>query len=183
MELKEHNIDRTLDMIVRSYILLVQEAAKLMAPRGGGKVVAISGGDTSKYQQRHGLLAAAKAAMETITRYIGVELAEQRIIANAVLPGPFDTDSARIYAASTGMDWETFIRGWVNATPYRRLGTIVRRVPVEGPIVRLAQPIDGPLVYGACPDAGGLVVVDANRGRAQPFLPCGQRPTDVIIVN
>src|SRR3990167_9396973 len=37
VELKAHNVDRTLGMIVRSYILLVQEAATLMAPRGGGK--------------------------------------------------------------------------------------------------------------------------------------------------
>ena len=55
----------------RSHILLVQEAAKLMAPRGGGKIVAVSGGDTLRFQQRHALLGAAKAAMETITRYDG----------------------------------------------------------------------------------------------------------------
>lgn len=124
MELKEHNVDRTMGMIVRSYILLVQEAAKLMAPRGGGKVVAVSGGDTLRYQVRHSLLAAAKAAMETMTRYMAIELAEQRVVVNAVLPGPVDTDSARLYAASTGLDWETFIRGWIEPTPYRRLGTI-----------------------------------------------------------
>lgn len=123
-ELGPHHVDRTLGMIVRGYILLAQEAAKLMAPRGGGKIVAVSGGDTLKYQQRHGLLAAAKAAMEVITRYVAVEMAAQNIVANAVLAGPFDTDSARIYAASTGMDWDTFIRGWIEATPYRRLGAI-----------------------------------------------------------
>jgi enoyl-[acyl-carrier protein] reductase III len=155
VELKEHNVDRTFGMIVRSYILLSQEAAKLMAPRGGGKIVAISGGDTSKYQQRHGLLAAAKAAMETITRYIGVELAEQKVIANAVLPGPFDTDSARIYAASTGMDWEIFIRGWVDATPYRRLGTIE---DVANVILFLCSPESDWIVGQCIPVDGGFTL-------------------------
>lgn len=153
VELKDHNIDRTLSMIVRSYILLVQEAAKLMAPRGGGKIVAVSGGDTIKYQQRHSLLGAAKAAMETITRYVGVEFAGQHIIANAVLPGPFDTDSARIYAASTGMDWESFIRGWIEATPYRRLGTIE---DIANVILFLCSPESDWIVGQCIPVDGGF---------------------------
>lgn len=153
VELKAHNVDRTLGMIVRSYILLVQEAATLMAPRGGGKVVAVSGGDTIKYQQRHSLLAAAKAAMETITRYAGIELAERHIVANAVLLGPFETDSARIYAASTGMDWETFIRGWLEATPYRRLGTIDE---IANVILFLCSPESDWIVGQCIPVDGGF---------------------------
>ncbi len=145
-ELGAHHVDRTMAMIVRGYILLAQEAARLMAPRGGGKIVAVSGGDTLKYQQRHGLLAAAKSAMEVTTRYVAVELAPQNIVANAVLPGPFDTDSARIYAASTGMEWETFIRGWIDATPYRRLGAIDDLVSV---ILFLCSP-EASWIVGQC---------------------------------
>lgn len=153
VELGAHNIDRTLGMIVRGYILLVQEAAKLMAPRGGGKIVAVSGGDTLKYQQRHSLLGAAKAAMEAMTRYVSVELAPHNIVANAVLPGPFDTDSARLYAASTGRDWETFIRGWIEATPHRRLGTID---DVASVILFLCSPESSWIVGQCIPVDGGF---------------------------
>jgi enoyl-[acyl-carrier protein] reductase III len=152
-ELGAHNVDRTLAMIVRGYVLLVQEAARLMAPRGGGKIVAVSGGDTIRYQQRHALLAAAKAAMETITRYVGIEMATQRIVANAVLLGPFETDSARIYAASTGQEWETFIRGWLEATPSRRLGTVDEIASV---ILFLCSPESDWIVGQCIPVDGGF---------------------------
>lgn len=155
LELGPHHLDRTMGMIFRGYVLLAQEAAGLMAPRGGGKIVAVSGGDTLKYLQHHGLLAAAKAAMEVMTRYLAVELAPQNIVANAVLPGPFDTDSARLYAASTGIDWDAFIRGWIEATPYRRLGAIDDLASV---ILFLASP-EASWIVGQCiPVDGGYTL-------------------------
>lgn len=146
LELGPHHIDRTMGMIFRGYVLAAQEAARLMEPRGGGKIVAVSGGDTLRYLQRHSLLAAAKAAMETMTRYLAVELAPRNIVANAVLPGPYDTDSARLYAASTGLDWDTFIRGWIEATPYRRLGAVDDLASV---ILFLASP-EASWIVGQC---------------------------------
>lgn len=155
LELREHHVDRTMGMILRSYVLLVQEAAKLMAPRGGGKVVAVSGGDTVKYLQRHALLAAAKAAMEAMTRYMAVELAEQRVVVNAVLPGPVDTDAARLYAASTGLDWDTFVRGWIEPTPYRRLGTVD---DIANVVLFLCSPESDWIVGQCIPVDGGFTL-------------------------
>lgn len=146
LELGPHHVDRTVGMIFRGYVLLAQAAARLMAPRGGGKIVAVSGGDTLKYLQRHALLAAAKSAMEVMTRYLAVELAPRNIVANAVLPGPYDTDSARLYAASTGMEWDAFIRGWIEATPYRRLGAVDDLASV---ILFLASP-EASWIVGQC---------------------------------
>jgi enoyl-[acyl-carrier protein] reductase III len=155
MDLKAHNVDRTMAMIVRGYLLLAQEAARLMAPRGGGKVVAVSGGDTIKYLRNHALLAAAKAAMETLTRYLAVELADRHIVVNAVLPGPVDTDSARLYAASTGLEWEAFLPGWIEPTPYRRLGTVADIVNV---VLFLCSPESDWIVGQCIPVDGGFTL-------------------------
>ena len=62
----------------------------------------------------------------------------------------------------------------------RRLSSVVRRIPLSGVVVNLAQPIEGPFLYGASPDQGGLVVIDVVVGVEKALLPCGTTPTDVV---
>jgi hypothetical protein len=58
---------------MRHFLLLSQLAYPLLQPRGG-RSVAISRADTVGYIPGHGLLAAAKAGMETIVEYLAVAL-------------------------------------------------------------------------------------------------------------
>jgi enoyl-[acyl-carrier protein] reductase III len=97
LELKLHQIDKTFAITVRHFLLLVQLAFPLLEPRGG-RIVAISGADTVGYIPGHGLLAAAKAGMETLVRYLACELGPRGVTAVGVLPGYIDTDSIRLMA-------------------------------------------------------------------------------------
>ena len=97
LELKLHQVDKTFAITVRHFLLMVQLAFPLLAPRRG-RVVAISGADTVGYIPGHGLLAAAKAGMETMVRYLACELGPHGVTAVGVLPGYVDTESIRLMA-------------------------------------------------------------------------------------
>jgi len=121
MSLKPHQIDKTLAMVIKSYIVGAQRAVPLMEGRGrNGNIVAISGMDTVHTVPFHGLLGAAKAAMETLTKYLAAELAPQRIRVNAVNPGFVDTDSTRFYAKDA---FPSIVKGVEQISPVPRIGT------------------------------------------------------------
>ena len=119
MSLKPHQIDKTLAMVIKSYIVGAQKAAPLMEGRRGN-IIAISGMDTVHTVPFHGLLGAAKAAMETLTKYLAAELAPQRIRVNAVNPGFVDTDSTRYYAKDA---FPSIVKGVEQIAPVPRIGT------------------------------------------------------------
>ncbi len=97
LDLKLHQIDKTFTITIRHFLLMAQLAFPLLEPRGG-RIVAISGADTVGYIPGHGLLAAAKAGMETLVRYLACELGPLGVTAVGVLPGFVDTDSIRTMA-------------------------------------------------------------------------------------
>ncbi len=95
LDLKLHQIDKTFAITVRHFLLMIQLAFPLLEPRGG-RIVAVSGADTVGYIPGHGLLAAAKAGMETIVRYLACELGPRGVTAVGILPGYVDTDSIKL---------------------------------------------------------------------------------------
>lgn len=99
LALTENNVNRTLRLTVHGFIGCVQRAVPLMEGRPG-RIVAISGVDACHYMPGHGLLGAAKAAMESLVRAFAIELGPLGITVNAVRPGGFETDSSRIYGGS-----------------------------------------------------------------------------------
>lgn len=119
LEVARHNIDRTLAISVHGFVRLVQLSVPLMAGRRAN-IVAVSGWDSYRALTRHGMLGAAKAAMEALVRSLAVELAPLDICVNSVCPGPLDTDSAKVYA---GEKWDRMVEDWVAHTPAGRLGT------------------------------------------------------------
>lgn len=144
MATKAHQIDKTLAVTIKSYILGAQLSVPLMKGREGS-IVAISGMDTIHTIPFHGLLGAAKAAMETLTRYLASELAADRIRVNAVNPGFIDTDSTRFYAKE---NFDTIVKGTAEIAPAGRIGTPddVARV-VEFLISGNAQYITGQTIH------------------------------------
>lgn len=96
LAIKPHHIEKTFAITVTAFTIGCQRAAELMKGRQGA-IVAISGYDTHTYLPRHGVLGAAKSAMETLVKYFAVELAPLEINVNAVCPGFLATTSTKIY--------------------------------------------------------------------------------------
>lgn len=96
LEVKPHHIEKTFAITVTGFVVACQRSAELMKDQKG-KIVAISGYDVHTYLPRHGVLGAAKSAMETLVKYFGVELAPLGINVNAINPGFLATTSTKIY--------------------------------------------------------------------------------------
>jgi enoyl-[acyl-carrier protein] reductase III len=114
----QHNLRKTFDISVSGFLQVVQRSVAVMAD--GGSIVALSGFDAIRVLPRHGTLGAAKAALETLVRYLAVELAPRNIRVNGVSPGYIETKSAQIYANSADAEGEQ--QSWVAQTPLGRLG-------------------------------------------------------------
>jgi enoyl-[acyl-carrier protein] reductase III len=111
-DIRAHHVDKTMSLTVTGFLDLVRLAAPHLGQ--GGRVVAVSGWDSFRALPLHGLLGAAKAAMETLVKYFAIELGPQGITAVGICPGPIDTDSFRYYA---GEHWEEYERNWLALTP------------------------------------------------------------------
>ncbi|MEK7681894.1 MAG: SDR family oxidoreductase [Chloroflexota bacterium] len=123
MEAKEHNVRRTFAITVDAFLPLVQQAVALMEGRQSGRIVAVSGWDTLRVIDRHGILAGAKAAMETWVRYLACELAPKGINVNSVCPGPIvNTLYPHVYGGDAA-GYEEWKRARIAATPKGRIGT------------------------------------------------------------
>jgi enoyl-[acyl-carrier protein] reductase III len=96
LEQAPHNVERTFAISVTGFLHAVQRAVPLMEERGGGRIVAVSGIDTISWAPAHGLLAAAKAAMESMVQYLNIELGERNITTVGVNPDAFFGDGLKL---------------------------------------------------------------------------------------
>lgn len=147
------HLDLTMRTVVQSFLLLAQGAVPLMAGRPGA-IVAVSGFDSIRVVANHGLLGAAKAALEQLVRYLAVELAPRDIAVNSVLPGMVSTDSARLWADTSHPG------GWEAFTTERQPDTIISPEQIAEVIAFLCTPA------GRC-IRGHNLIVDA--GITLPF--------------
>lgn len=156
LDLKDYNVTRTYQITVLALIQSVQAATRLMEGRAG-RIVTLSSFPTTRYLPGYATLASAKAAVETLTRYLACELAGRGINVNCVSPGLVLTDSSRIYG---GEDYERFEQAIVEATPKGRAAT-----PDE--IARV-------IAFLCSDDAewitGQVIVVDGGMTLTSPYL-------------
>jgi enoyl-[acyl-carrier protein] reductase III len=95
MELEESHWNWTMDINTKALLFCAQEAAKRMEKVGGGKIVSISSLGAIRYLENYTAVGVSKAAVESLTRYLAVELAPKNISVNAVSGGAVDTDALK----------------------------------------------------------------------------------------
>jgi enoyl-[acyl-carrier protein] reductase III len=124
-------VQRTLDTIVTSFVTLVGRAVPLMP--AGGRIVAISGLDARAAVPVHGVIGAAKAALEAMVRHLAVELGPAGITVNAVVPGAVATDSSTLHLSQM----PALRQALIDATP---LGRFADPDDVAGVVAFLCSP-------------------------------------------
>ncbi|AQY51430.1 enoyl-(acyl carrier protein) reductase [Listeria weihenstephanensis FSL R9-0317] len=93
MELNESHWDWTMDINAKALLFASQEAAKRMQKIGGGKIVSLSSVGAIRYLENYTTVGVSKAAVESLTRYLAVELAPFGIAVNAVSGGLIETEA------------------------------------------------------------------------------------------
>src|SRR5438067_1775104 len=94
LELEPRHWDWTLNINARGAWLCARQAVPLMAGRGG-RIVNISSLGSSRVLREYVAVGVSKAALESLTRYLAVELAPLGIAVNAVAGGLVETDALR----------------------------------------------------------------------------------------
>lgn len=86
-ELTRTDFDRTMDIDLKGVLFLSQAAARKMAAQGKGVIVNISSTCGARGSKGQSIYAAAKAAVNSVTRSLALELGKYGIRVVAVTPG------------------------------------------------------------------------------------------------
>jgi enoyl-[acyl-carrier protein] reductase III len=121
MEQTPKGWDWTMNINARALLFGAQRAAGLMGKRGGGYIVSLTSPGSTHVLPDYVAVGASKAALESLTRYLAVELAARNINVNAVSPGVVATDALRHFA-SIG-DQEAILGKFLEGVPAGRLVT------------------------------------------------------------
>jgi enoyl-[acyl-carrier protein] reductase III len=156
LEAKPHHLARTFNLSVNSFVAAGQEVSRIMAD--DGRIVMVSGIDSVRFLPGHGVLGAAKAALESMVRYFAFELGARGITVNGVNTGLIDTHSSRTYF---GDDFERARRAAIERTALKRLPRLEEIAAVIG---FLCSP-------GASFLTGQTIMVDGGLTIASPLAP------------
>jgi len=120
MEQRPKGWDWTMDINAKAYLFLAQKAVPLMEKKGGGWIVSISSPGSIRVLPEYAVVGASKAAIESLTRYLAVELAPRNIVVNAVSPGIVATDALQHFNT---MQDEDLLEEIAGQTPAGRIVT------------------------------------------------------------
>jgi len=86
--------DWVMDTNARSLLLCARAAASIM--QSGGRIISLSSLGSARVVPQYAAIGVSKAALESLTRYLAVELAPKGIAVNAVSAGAVPTDVWRL---------------------------------------------------------------------------------------
>jgi enoyl-[acyl-carrier protein] reductase III len=106
--------DYTMAAHARALLVLAQRASMSMRANGGGAIVAISSLGAGRVYDAYAAFGTAKAAIETLVRYLAVELGPHGIRTNCVAGGVVVTDLFRAIP-----EWESIAAASAERSPLR----------------------------------------------------------------
>jgi enoyl-[acyl-carrier protein] reductase III len=106
----------TMNANARAFFICARRAATMM--EDGGSMIALSSHGSERVLPGYALVGASKAAIETLARYLAVELASRNIRVNVVSPGVVETGALKHFP-----DTEGIIEEAIAKTPAGRLAT------------------------------------------------------------
>src|SRR5438067_1200737 len=93
LELEAKHWDWTLTVNARAMLLVAQRAAPYMVQRGWGRIVGVSSLGSTVVVDNYAAVGVSKGAIETLTRYLAMELAPGGVRVNTVSGSYVDTDA------------------------------------------------------------------------------------------
>jgi enoyl-[acyl-carrier protein] reductase III len=112
---KMNQWDLTLNINSRGFLYCSQKCVPQMTE--GSSIVAISSLGSERVLPNYGAMGPAKSALESIVRYLAVELSDNHIRVNAVRGGIIQTDS--IYKFPDVSEW---LEDLIKHTPAKKIG-------------------------------------------------------------
>lgn len=130
--------DWTININARSILLGVQAVLPHMKEKGWGRILSVTSIGSRHVFPDYGVVGVSKAAIESLTRYLAVELAPFGITCNCISPGLVDT-------------------GALDHFPNKE--QIIAQTSAKTPVGRLATPADvGALAAWLCSDNAAMIV-------------------------
>jgi len=152
LETKGYHIDRTYAVVIKSVLHGVQRAVPLMEGRAG-RILTVSSLGSQFALPNYSNIGSAKAALESLTRYLAAELGPKGITCNVISPGVVETDSVRFYAKDA---FATFKANVISRTP---MGRLTQPEDVAGVALFLASEAAGFITGQVIGVDGGLTLI------------------------
>jgi enoyl-[acyl-carrier protein] reductase III len=137
LETEDKHWDWTLSANARAFLSLTRATAPDMP--AGSSIVAVSSLGSTRVLENYVLVGTSKAALESLVRYLAVELAPRGIRVNAVSAGVVETGALQHFP-----NRETMIREGLERTP---AGRLVEPEDMAGAVAYLAS-VDAAMVCG-----------------------------------
>jgi enoyl-[acyl-carrier protein] reductase III len=117
-KLRANQWDISLDINAKAFLSLAQKVLPFMEAKKNGDIIALSSLGANKFIPNYGAIGISKAALESLVRYLAVELAQKGIRVNAVSGGLIQTEAIQFFPET-----EKFQNEVAKQTPAGRLGT------------------------------------------------------------
>jgi enoyl-[acyl-carrier protein] reductase III len=117
LDVTDRHWDWTMDVNARAILRCVQRLAPGMAQAGWGRIINLTSPGSTRVLPHYGAIGLSKAVVESLTRYLAVDMAPKGIIVNAVSPGLVNTDAITAFP----VDLQAIFAYAQNRTPAGRL--------------------------------------------------------------
>jgi len=115
-QITEQHFDRMFNLNVKGLLFTTQAAAAAIGEHGGA-IINIGSVASQSTPPTGTVYSATKGALDTITKSLANELGPRKILVNAVLPGPVETEGTQSLP-----NWDQFKGMLVPQTPLGRVG-------------------------------------------------------------